>query len=502
MNRSMPTLGVCCLLTLPWLNPFTYGPAPAVIPWLCSIGCAAAVLGMRAAAGRIPAMDMDRQQWLQAMAGAWLVAALMSAAIGLLQYFGTSAALAPWVSTTGLGEAYGNLRQRNQFATLMAIGLAALVWWVSQGLSWRWASAAAMLLALGCAASSSRTGLLQWLLLVGFAVQWGGLQRQGVRRTVLVAVLAYAVGTVGLPWLADLDPLNSGAWARLRSGDDACMGRMTLWSNVFHLIAQKPWMGWGWGELGYAHFVTLYPGMRFCEILDNAHNLPLHLAVELGLPVSLAVCGAGLGLVLRAKPWGEADAARQLAWAVLAVIALHSLLEYPLWYGPFQIAALWAFGLLWQRPVGIFGQSIGQSSLRLASAIAGFIATSMIAIVGFIAWDYWRVSQLYVAHAERATAYRDDTLDKLRDSRLFRNQVQFAELTTMPLTADNAAYAFHLAQQLLHFSPEPRVVEKTIESATLLGYADAANFYIVRYRAAFPEAHSQWAAPSVRHKVP
>ena len=28
--------------------------------------------------------------------------------------------------------------------------------------------------------------------------------------------------------------------------------------------------------MDYAHFVTLYPGERFCDILDNAHNLPLH----------------------------------------------------------------------------------------------------------------------------------------------------------------------------------------------------------------------------------
>ena len=66
------------------------------------------------------APGMDRQEWVRAIAGAWLVAALISAAIGLVQYFGDSAALTPWVNGTELGEAYGNLRQRNQFATLMA----------------------------------------------------------------------------------------------------------------------------------------------------------------------------------------------------------------------------------------------------------------------------------------------------------------------------------------------------------------------------------------------
>jgi O-antigen ligase len=113
---------------------------------------------------------------------------------------------------------------------------------------------------------------------------------------------------------------------------------MTLWSNVLELIGQKPWFGWGWGRLDYAHYMHLYEGARFCDILDNAHNLPLHLAVELGVPMALILCGAALWSTWRSRPWRESDPLRQLAWTVLAVLALHSLLEYPLWYGPFQMA--------------------------------------------------------------------------------------------------------------------------------------------------------------------
>jgi len=494
----MPIFAVFCLLTLPWLNPFTWGPMPAVGPWLFSMACVGAVLGI----GAIAAPSADKQAWVRAIAGAWLVAALTSAAIGLIQYFGASAALAPWVNSTGLGDAYGNLRQRNQFATLMAIGMAALAWWVMQGGSIRLAAVAATLLALGSAASSSRTGLLQWVLFIGLAVQWRGDRRKALRSVLLIAALVYAVATVGLPWLAGLDPINSGAWARLRAGDAACMGRLTLWSNVLHLIAQKPWFGWGWGELDYAHFVTLYPGARFCDILDNAHNLPLHLAVELGLPFAVAVCGAGLWLVVRAKPWRELDPARQMAWAVLALLALHSLLEYPLWYGPFQTAAGLSVWLLWQ-PHGATKSGTGKERFRpLAPVFTVSIATILIAICSYTAWDYWRVSQLYVAQAERSSAYRDNTLDKLRGSWLFESQAQFAELTTMALAPSKAAYAFDLAQELLHFSPEPRVAEKLIESAVMLGRDQDAAFYMTRYKAAFPEAYAQWTASSARYKAP
>jgi len=468
------------------------------------MACAATVAGVGAGIGTLTETGRVRQTWVQVIAGAWLAAALVSAIIGMLQYFGVSATFAPWVNGTGLGEAYGNLRQRNQFATLMALGLVATGWWTLLGVSWRWAIMPTVLLAFGSAASSSRTGLLQWMLFIGLAAQWRGQHRADVRSVLWVAALAYPVAAVALPWLAGVDPLSSGAWARLRAGDSACMGRLTLWSNVLHLIAQKPWLGWGWGELDYAHFVTLYPGERFCDILDNAHNLPLHLAVELGIPFSIGACGAGLWAVMRARPWRETDPVRLLAWAVLALIGLHSLLEYPLWYGPFQIAAALSIWLLWRTPAPtplVIHRHLPNRELgRVNYAL---FAVLFIAITGYTAWDYWRISQLYLATNERASVYRENTLDKVGDSWLFRDQVQFAELTTMVLTPDNSAYVHELGQRLLHFSPEPRVIEKLIASALLLGKDAEAAYYLVRYQAAFPEAHARWIALSdSSHKTP
>ena len=47
---------------------------------------------------------------------------------------------------------------------------------------------------------------------------------------------------------------------------------------------------------------------------------------------------------------------------------------------------------------------------------------------------------------------------------------------------------------LLPFSPEPRVIEKVIESAVMLGRDDDAMFHLIRYRAAFDKDHARWAA--------
>ena len=514
-DSHLPMLGLVTffLITLPWLNPFSPGPLPAFVPFLFSWGCAALLLLTLAVAfirGRTKNVT-------RAVALAWLVAAGLSALIGLLQYFGATGWASFWMNHPDAGVAYGNLRQRNQFASLMNIGLASLFWWVSK---WQQASPtrslpkthhlwtalyllAAALLGTGNAASSSRTGLIQLGMLA--ALTWGWQRHTAmtprenasprpVFAALLVALLAYATATLALPLLAGLDPFASGAWARLRSGDALCSSRLTLWRNVLHLIAQKPWLGWGWGELDYAHFITLYPGARFCDILDNAHNLPLHLAVELGLPMALLTCGAVTWLVWRARPWSEIDTTRQLAWSVLAVIALHSLLEYPLWYGPFQMAALLSVWLLCFSPQR---QQIGKDHHLFKSlVIYGYvsIAVFILGLGAFAAWNYQLASQIYLPPMARMADYRDDTLKKISKVMLFQNQVRFATLTTTKLDAKNAKEVHDLALDMLHFSPEARVVESILESSKLLGRTEEVRFFTARYQAAFPDAYAKWSA--------
>ena len=446
----------------------------------------------------------------QPIAWAWLAAGLISSVIGMLQYFGVGGAFSPWVNPSGFGEAFANLRQRNQFATLTNIALAALLWLAVQGgsreiaVKYRhpgWLLLAAGLLAVGNAISSSRTGLFQLLLLCGLCSVWNSLRFSTLRRLLVCAVLTYAVAMFAVPYLAGLDVASYGAFARMGK-DEACSSRLTLWSNVLHLIAQKPWLGWGWGELDYAHFVTLYDELRFCDILDNAHSLPLHLAVELGVPVALLVCGGFTGWVLRQKPWTERDPGRQMAWAVVAIILLHSMLEYPLWYGPFQIALGLCLVILCCKPANLDNTSNADkagSNMRVYKAngvqSAIIIIASSVGLIAaaYAAWDYHRVSQIYLQPEARHAAYQVDTLAQARKSWLFADQALFAELLTTSLTPANAAQVYASATHLLHYSPEPRVIEKLIESAVMLGYDAEALAYLVRFKAAFPKEHAAWA---------
>ncbi len=50
------------------------------------------------------------------------------------------------------------------------------------------------------------------------------------------------------------------------------------------------------------------------------------------------------------------------------------------------------------------------------------------------------------------------------------------------------------SREVLHFSPEPRVIARLIDSAMLLGREDEALAQMARFRIAFPDAYARWLA--------
>jgi len=527
------------LLAVPWLNPITYGPVLPMVQALVT-ACVLGAVGVYWVVLGTSLQDRARSVLLS-----WLLAAVISAVLGLLQYFGWAGELGPWVNFTGPGEAFANLRQRNQLATLLAIGLVALcglhrlpkldkstsisatyqlgatapfarpirpATWALYGV--------VLLLSTAVVATGSRTGLVQWMLLGAVAVwptrgwrarlrgcrpkrdlatptlkspfpaDWmRAVWRPRGRTLILFACACYVLAALVLPRL--WTHADGGILRRLEAGESGCQSRLTMWSNVAQLISLKPWTGWS--ELAYAHLDTLYQGPRFCEILGNAHNLPLHLAVSFGLPFAVILCVAFFGILWRARPLAEHEPVRQSAWWALTLMFLHSMVEYPLWYAPFQSALLLAVVVLCTVPRSPSGSGAPRlPERRRMDAVLVGLAIATWTICAYVGWDYWRVSQIYLPVSQRAQAYRDNTLNKISNTWLFQNQVKFAELGITPLAPSNAEHINALAKEMLHFSPEASVLVKVIDSALLLGQAEEAAFYETRFQIAYPQEYAVW----------
>jgi hypothetical protein len=287
----------------------------------------------------------------------WVAAGVLNAAIALVQVIAPQWPDGGWMARSGLpGRAVGNLRQPNHLSSLLLWSAIAVVPLLELGrLRRAWGQALFALLVAAVVLTASRTGVLGVALLALWGLADRRLSRP-TRRLLGAAPLIYALGWLALAAWAELGRHAFGGEARLAEAD-LSGSRFGIWANTLALIRQQPWAGVGFGELNFAWTLTPFPG-RPVAFFDHAHNLPLHLAAELGLPLAtvvlmLLLAGLWRGARLALAADGPAGIALRCAWVMLLLIALHSLLEYPLWYAYFLLPAAWlcGYGLGRPRPV-------------------------------------------------------------------------------------------------------------------------------------------------------
>ena len=473
------------LLFVLWLWPFAYGPIASVWPDLFAwaIGLCLCVLFVAAP-----------QNMAFAIAAGCLCAAIASSFLGIIQYFDMGEWLWPLLVRAELGKAYANLRQVNHLASLLAVGFWALLWLIP---SWSPSKTVlylgGLVLAVGMAATASRTGALQFLWVGFLAFFW---RKPGEKKAVYFSVfviLAFLVAAATLPWLLEY---STGYEARVLFDrlwmNQGCSSRAVLWGNVLHLISLKPVTGWGWGELAYAHYVTLYDELRFCGKLGNAHNLFLHAAVVLGIPVAAALALALGSAVYFFKPWRETHPDSRLAWGVLGLLFIHSMLEYPLWFGNFQVLWVVCVAVLWLARQGQLTQPIAPR-IRQARWVNG-VVFAMLLVMTWMGWDYLRVTQLYLPAKDRLARFEYDTLNKVRHSVFFSNEVLFAQVNNSQPAPANAKAILSGALVAIHAYPEPRMAEKLIAAALLSDDTELAKYHAVRFKATWPQEFSYFLA--------
>jgi O-antigen polymerase len=476
---------VCGLLiAAPWFWPILLGPLSAMWPDLLAWTAGALLLAL---------LPWTREQAGLAIAGGWLLAALGSSVMGLLQYFDLEDGLFPWVVITAPGYVTANVHQLNMLASLLAVGLLS-VWWlvIQRHLTAFHAAWMVGLLLVALAATASRTGMVHLVAISCMLVYW---HSHHWKRLLVILGLGWALYTVaanGLPWLVWVTRgimIDRNLFGRFGEAF-SCQSRRFLWSNMIELIAQKPWTGWGPGELMYAHYITDYTGPRFCDKLSHAHNLPLHLAVTMGLPVAVAASVLFLVALFKLKPWSATEPMERLSWGVLAMLGVHSLLEFPLWFGIFQLMALlavWQIYIVRRRIAG------GRVMDPAKSALGRGVVSALLLIgISLVAWDYIKVSQLYLPERMRLERYRDDTFNKTRDTWFFNSHVLIAQLVTTNLTKNNAELVLQGSLASLHVAPDSRIIRRVIESAALLGRTDIVELHMARYKAAWPKEYAEW----------
>ncbi len=395
-----------------------------------------------------------------AFAWGWVIAGVLNGAVALIQVFAPQWTDGYWLAISGLpGRAVGNLRQPNHLSSVLlwaAIATVALLGRRRLGTGTGLALLA--LFVWGDVLTASRTGTASVLLLAA----WGLLDRRlprAVRILLGLTPLLYALAWLGMDQWAKLASQTFGGTQRLAEGDISS-SRFGVWANTLTLIRQQPWAGVGFGEFNLAWTLTPFPG-RPTALFDHTHNLPLQLMVELGLPLALAVLALLLAALWQAGRWAfyRADAAdpangsERVAVVLVLMIALHSQLEYPLWYAYFLLPTAWALGYAlgvapwpWARgkaahttpgAASALAAGADQRAPRLPARWLSVSAVFMSLSASFAVWDYSHVAAIYQAGPGAGTL--QERIETGRISPLFRYQADYAAVTSEVPVRDMAA---------------------------------------------------------------
>ncbi len=373
---------------------------------------------------------------------AWGLAAagLGASVVGVLQVFAPELADGRWLAVSSLeGRATGNFRQPNHLGSLLLWAMVAVV--ALGALSKRPARSvlpiqlpALVLLMVGVVLSASRTAALALVVLV----VWGLLDRRlrASARVMLAATpVLYALIWWGLTVWAQTTGHAFGGQGRFSADGDISSSRFAIWRDTLELIAQHPWTGVGWGRFNFAWSLTPFPN-RPTAFFDHTHNLFLQFAVELGIPLALLVTALLVWAFWCAtkNAWrasGMQGVALRSCWVMLLLVALHSQLEYPLWYAYFLFPAAFMWGLcLGAAPVDATAHV--QGGAKGAASRSPFVlrvgALLMVAAGAASVVDYWRVVVIYAPPPGALPL--GQRIDDGSRSLLFAHHAQHAAATT------------------------------------------------------------------------
>jgi O-antigen ligase len=420
-------------------------------------------------------------------AGALICGALIAVFCQVVQLFHAEIRFSPLVvayNVTVERRPFGNMAQANHLATVIAFGMAGALFFVQTRrlnvIVWAILSA---IFATGQALTVSRGPWLQVAVIVvaGFwmaaaQARRGDAVRRGTREWLIpiaLVVLFFAVN-VAIRWANvryHLDLAQSAADRFQDAGQIA--PRIALWKYGFTMFKEHPLLGVGWGEFPRYQF-ALAKALGGVEIANNSHDIFIDLLAKtgaIGLGVLLVGLGAWLVRVLRAPH----TAARVFGLALIGVLLMHALVEYPQQYMFFLLPAMFVIGLLETRPLRLVPRS-------LSFRVYAVLVFGGLAALYPIYRDYARAEVLYYG-AHPADEYRADP------SFLFGAWGEYGMATLLPVNAMDLSTKLAMHKQAIALLPGETVLRRYAVLQALDGQTDPAFDTVERLKIFAEELH-------------
>ncbi len=376
---------VLVLLPMPWLQLMSGIIVTAGNSWISSAYLLAFLLAILTGAHWADSGE-------QATDGIFLaigIGAVASVGLQLHQWLALDR-LDIWSMGEGYGRPFANFGQPNQLGTFLVWGLLAGAWGHIRGKVGAAASVGyALFLLFGLSLTGSRTAWIAVGILVAAAWAWRGLWPN--RRFAWVATLLglyFVVCVATSNWMSRLLTgevlFDAGSIARI-SGES----RPAIWAMFLEAAAQRPWLGYGWNQVGLAQIAVADQLPALHVRYSQSHNLVLDLVLWCGAPIGLAV-SAFLAVWMVRRIAGVRTPEQALLVVLLLVVVNHAMLELPLHYAYFLLPTGLVMGILESRQ---------QVRTLVVTRVRVILALWTIGVVLLLLMvrDYWRVERSYEA---------------------------------------------------------------------------------------------------------
>jgi len=423
-----------------------------------------------------------------AVAASLAAGALLSSAIGVIQYFNIITPLNAFIVRLHGAAIFGNLAQPNHFAAYTTLGLLSFAYLHGRG---RLPLPAAVICSLPLlfvlGVSGSRSPWLYLLAAFGLAVWLRSVSGERPARQLFLWTGMFLIGhyalqaAVGAGWLNPAQGAAVTAVERLFTGAASVTDRLGLWSAAWPIALEHPVFGVGWGAFSgrYFEFIAEPGVIAPAGLYNNTHNILLQFFAEtgaIGLVLLLAPLLAWAVPVLKARP----DARSWWLLATLGVFAIHSMLEYPLWYAHFLgIAALL---------LGLGGGPVFVPRL----ARIGRVFTATVMLVGA-----WNLGVLWTDYRQLEAVLRPSpgqirntdfaaVMARLHQNALLAPYIELFTAFPSAVAEQNLSGRLLLNGRVIRFTPVSVLIYRQVLLLALAGRLPEAQALLVRVRRVYP----------------